>query len=56
MKLKIHSQTCVTQQKQSEREVYNNIILSQEGRKSLNKQPNLTPETAREGRTDKAPN
>lgn len=38
-----------------EREVYSNTILSQERRKSSNKQPNLTPKTTREGRTDEAP-
>ena len=30
---------------------YSNTILSQERTKSANKQPNLTPKTAREGRT-----
>ena len=34
----------------SERKVYSNTILSQERRKSSNKQPNPTCKTAREGR------
>ena len=38
----------------SEREVDSNVIIYQEIRKSSNKQPNLTPKTSREGRTDKA--
>ena len=33
-----------------EREVYSNTILSQERRKSSNKQPNLTPKTTSEGK------
>ena len=35
----------------SERKVYSNTTLSQERRKSSNKQPNPTCKTAREGRT-----
>ena len=38
----------------SEREVYSNIILSQETRKKSNKQTNVTPKATREGITDKA--
>ena len=37
-------------------EFYCNTILSQERRKSSNKQPNLTSITTREGRTDKDQN
>ena len=40
----------------SEREVYGDPILPQETRQSSNKEPNLTPETTREGRADKAQN
>lgn len=40
----------------SEREVYRNKILSQERRKSSNKQPKLTPKTTGEERTEKAQN
>ena len=40
----------------SAREVYSNSLLSQETRKILNKQPNLTPEATREERTDKTQN
>ena len=39
-----------TQQGQSERGVYSNIILSQERRKSSRKQPKLTPKTTKKGR------
>ena len=38
------------QQKSGKREVYSNISLPQETRKTLNKQPNLTPRTARRRR------
>ena len=37
----------------SNREVYSNTILSQETRKIINKQSNLTPKAARERRTNK---
>ena len=36
-----------------ERKVYSNTILAQERRESSNKQPNLTPKTIRDGRTEK---
>ena len=39
-----------------EREVNSNSVLSQERRKSSNKQPKLTPKATREERTDKALN
>ena len=37
----------------SKREVYSNTILPQKTRKISNKQPNLTPKTTTERRTDK---
>ena len=37
----------------SKREVYSNTVLPQKTRKISNKQPNLTPKTTRERRTDK---
>ena len=37
----------------SKREVYSNTILPQETRKTLNRQPNFTPETTGETRTKK---
>ena len=37
----------------SNREVYSNTILPQEIRKTLNRQPNLTPKTTGKGRTKK---
>ena len=37
----------------SKREVYSNTSLPQETRKISNKQPNLTPKTTRERRTNK---
>ena len=37
----------------SKREVYSNIILSQETRKTLNRQPNFTPKTTGKRRTKK---
>ena len=40
----------------TEREDYSNKILSQERRKSSNKQPKLIPKATREERTDKALN
>ena len=39
----------------SKREVYNNTILPQETRKTLNRQPNFTPKTTGKRRTKKAP-
>ena len=35
------------------KEVYSNVILPQETRKISNRQPNLTPKTTRERRTNK---
>ena len=40
----------------SERDVYSNIILSQETIKISNKQPKFTPKTTRERRIDKDQN
>ena len=37
----------------SKREVYNNIILPQETRKTSNRQPNFTPKTTGKRRTKK---
>ena len=39
----------------SKRDVYSNIVLSQETRNISNKQPNLTPKAIRERRTKKPP-
>ena len=39
----------------SNREVYNNTILSQETRKTLNRQPKFTPKTTGNRRTKKKP-
>ena len=40
----------------SKRNVYSNILLPQERRKSFNKQPNLTPKTIRYRRADEVQN
>ena len=39
----------------SKREVYNNTILPQETKKTLNRQPNFTPKTTGKRRTKKNP-
>ena len=39
----------------SKREVYSNTILTQETRKTSNRQPNFTPKTTGKRRTKKAP-
>ena len=40
----------------SKREVYSNIILPQETRKTLNRQPNFTPKTTGKGRKQQQKN
>ena len=52
MTTKIQFKTYGTQQGSSEKEVYKNIILLQETRKSSNKQHNLTPKSTIEGRKE----